>query len=102
MSCSRAQAWPNGTSLLTRYLAAFHSVNPKLAADLQGGIYSRTDAEQIFSVLVELAAGLIFGILLGQLSSMITAGKVSEQRYTERMDSLREFLRKKKVPLCKG
>ena len=38
------------------------------------------------------------GVLAGMLSSWITAGKVSEQLYRQRMDSLAEFLRAKHFP----
>ena len=41
---------------------------------------------------------ILFGVLAGMLSSWITSGKVSEQLYKQRMDSLTEFLRTKRFP----
>ena len=47
----------------------------------------------VFSIL-----GLIFGLLAGTMSSVLTTAKVSEQLYKSRMNELNEFLRFKKCP----
>lgn len=90
--------WSTNSSAYTYYLLAFHSVNPKLA-NLGDGVQTAvTDLELLFSIVAELVAMLVFGVLAGMLSSWISAGKVSEQLYRQRMDSLAEFLRAKRFP----
>ena len=88
----------NWSSAYTHYLTAFHSVNPKLSTIGDGIVVARTNAELLFSIVSEFACMIVFGVLAGALSNWISAGKVSEQLYRQRMDSLVEFLRAKRFP----
>ena len=68
--------WSTNSSSYTYYLLAFHSVNPKLA-NLGDGVQTAvTDLELLFSIVAELVAMIVFGVLAGMLSSWISAGKV--------------------------
>ena len=60
--------------------------------------YATTDPEVVFAICTELVMGLIFGLLAGTMSSVLTTAKVSEQLYKSRMNELNEFLRFKKCP----
>lgn len=86
------------TTIFTYYLLAFHGVNPKLAPVGDGVATGRTNFELVYSILAELMSVVIFGVLTGLMSSWIGQGKVSSQLYTQRMESLTEFLRAKHFP----
>jgi hypothetical protein len=73
-------------------------VNPKLSTVGDGVASARTNVELLFSIISEFTCMIVFGVLAGALSNWISAGKVSEQLYRQRMDSLVEFLRAKRFP----
>eukprot|EP01052_Picozoa_sp_SAG31_P030456 SAG31_NODE_3126_length_4646_cov_6.852210_2_plen_100_part_00 len=52
-----------------------------------------TRPEIVLAIIAEAFGGFLFGMLIGSLSSHITAGNISEQEYNRQMDTIREFLR---------
>ena len=91
---------PNSTDW-HMYLTAYHAVNPKMSDVGYGGtpdLYAQTNDEVIFAIFTELGMGLVFGLLAGTMSSIITTAKVSEQLYKSKMNELVEFLRTKRCP----
>ena len=56
-----------------------------------------TEAEKLFTIIAEMAGGLIFGLLAGTLNTMIVESSSNALKIKEQMEDLRLFLRKKQV-----
>lgn len=63
-----------------------------------GDISPITSLEKIVGIFSMAVGGFLFGMLVGTLSSHITAGNIAEQSYRTKIDTAREFLRMKEVP----
>ena len=86
-------------SLWTRYLTSFYWSITTLTTVGYGDISAVTNEEKVMSVFAELLGGMIFGMLVGTLSSIITQGRLAEQMFTTKMEAVSEFMRVKRVPL---
>ena len=85
-----------------RYVASVYWAMTTLSTVGYGDFHARTQREMIFSIMVELAGGVSFAMLVGSLNAVLMSRSAGETIYNERMDSVREFLRVKEVPLeCK-
>lgn len=92
----------HGTSTHHRYTAALYWAMTTLSTVGYGDFHARTDREMLFSIVVELCGGISFAMLVGSLSAVLTSRSASETIFNEKMDSVREFLRVKEVPVaCK-
>lgn len=86
-------------SIWTQYLTSFYWSITTLTTVGYGDISAVTNSEKVMSVFAELLGGMIFGMLVGTLSSIITQGRMAEQIYNERMEQVGEFMRVKNVPI---
>ena len=57
-----------------------------------------TDNMIIVSVLLEVLGVLVFGVVVGTLSEMLSNGKLGDKLLNEKMDILREFFRMRSIP----
>ena len=89
---------PKIRGLWTEYLTAFYWATTTLTTVGYGDINAQNNEEMVISCIAELVGGILFGILVGTLASLITEGRMADQFFKQRMESLREFLRVKKVP----
>ena len=64
-----------------------------------GDITPNTKEEMAYGIAAEALGGFLFGMLIGSLSSQITAGNIAEQEYNQEMERVREFLLQREVPL---
>lgn len=83
----------------TQYLTSFYWSITTLTTVGYGDISAVTNSEKVMSVFAELLGGMIFGMLVGTLSSIITQGRMAEQIYNDRMEQVGEFMRVKNVPI---
>lgn len=66
----------------TKYLDAVYYAVTTLTTVGYGDRVPHTNTEKIFSILTELAGGILFGILAGTLSSMVMATNIAEKAST--------------------
>ena len=81
------------------YLVSYYWAVTTLTTIGYGDITPHTKEEMAFSIVGEALGGFLFGMLVGSLSSHITAGNIAEQEYNQEMERVREFLRMREVPL---
>ena len=62
-----------------RYLTSLYFIITTFSTVGYGDISAVTNSEKIMSVFAELLGGMIFGMLVGTLSSIITQGRMAEQ-----------------------
>eukprot|EP01043_Picozoa_sp_COSAG02_P032846 COSAG02_NODE_2212_length_9491_cov_210.102215_8_plen_247_part_00 len=83
--------------ILLRYRVSLYWAVTTLTTIGYGDITPKSTLEQ-WTAMVAMAAGaFLFGMLLGTLSAQITAGNIADQEYDKQMETVREFLRAKKV-----
>jgi hypothetical protein len=80
------------------YLVSFYWSVTTLTTIGYGDISPITSLEKIVGIFSMAIGGFLFGMLVGTLSSHITAGNIADQSYREKIDTAREFLRMKEVP----
>ena len=84
-------------TMVLRYRVALYWAVTTLTTIGYGDITPKSTLEQ-WTAMVAMAAGaFLFGMLLGTLSAQITAGNIADQEYDKQMETVREFLRAKKV-----
>ena len=84
-------------TIVLRYRVALYWAVTTLTTIGYGDITPKSTLEQ-WTAMVAMAAGaFLFGMLLGTLSAQITAGNIADQEYDKQMETVREFLRAKKV-----
>ena len=91
------QGWSTNETYVwcgTRYTASLF-----IALTDTVGDYANTDAEKIYGLFMHFGYECFFGFLIGTVTSMIMAGRISEQLKTEKIMALREYLRIQKVPV---
>lgn len=94
----RVLGGPKTRDTWSEYLSAFYWATTTLTTVGYGDINAQNNEEMLVACAAELVGGILFGILVGTLASLITEGRMADQYYKQRMESLREFLRVKKVP----
>ena len=80
------------------YLVSMYWAVTTLTTIGYGDISPVTSLEQVVGIFSMAVGGFLFGMLVGTLSSHITAGNIAEQSYRQKIDTAREFLRAKEVP----
>ena len=95
--------WPSWKNLehvpfYKKYLTSFYWAMTALSTVGFGDIVPLTDAELLFASFAELFGCMIFGMLIGVLSTLVMGGKALEEKIDNQMAELREFMQEKGVP----
>ena len=81
-----------------QYLASFYWSITTLTTVGYGDISAVTGMERVVSIIAEMAGGMIFGLLVGMLSSIIREDRMADRLYKQKMAAVTEFVRVKRVP----
>ena len=81
-----------------RYLKAFYWAITTLSTVGYGDITPNTDAEMGYACFAELLGSMIFGIMIGSLSTMLMSGKALEEKIDNQLAELQEFMTQKNIP----
>ena len=98
------QSWVNGmgwgdeVGWSTRYIDAYYYAITTLTTVGYGDRTPSTDTEKLFSIMTELAGGMIFGILAGTLSAMLTEAGAAAAEVEAELDMIKGFMLSKSVP----
>ena len=84
--------------LSRRYLKAFYWAITTLSTVGYGDITPNTDAEMGYACFAELLGSMIFGIMIGSLSTMLMSGKALEEKIDNQLAELQEFMTSKNIP----
>ena len=84
--------------LSRRYLKAFYWAITTLSTVGFGDITPNTDAEMVYACFAELLGSMIFGIMIGSLSTMLMSGKALEEKIDNQLAELQEFMTSKNIP----
>jgi CRP-like cAMP-binding protein len=84
--------------LSRRYLKSFYWAITTLSTVGYGDITPNTDAEMGYACFAELLGSMIFGIMIGSLSTMLMSGKALEEKIDNQLAELQEFMTSKNIP----
>lgn len=93
----QAMGWASNIGWSTRYVDAYYYAITTLTTVGYGDRTPSTDPEKVFSIVTELAGGMIFGILAGTLSSMLTEANAAAAEVESELDSIKNFMLNKGV-----
>ena len=97
--CVLADVDVASVDLSTRYRVSLYWAVTTLTTIGYGDITPVTSTEMKIGMVSMALGGFLFGMLVGTLSSQITAGNIADQEYHRQMETIREFLRGKNVPV---
>lgn len=89
--------WGASVGWSTRYVDAYYYAITTLTTVGYGDRTPNTDGEKVFSIVTELAGGMIFGILAGTLSSMLTEANAAAAAVESELDDIKNFMLSKGV-----
>ena len=84
--------------LSRRYLTAFYWAITTLSTVGYGDITPVTDFEKLYACIAELGGSMIFGMMIGSLSTMLMSGKALEEKIDNQLAELQEFMTSKNIP----
>ena len=87
------------SSDMTRYLDAYYFSITTLTTVGYGDRTATTEQEKIFSIFAQLIGGMVFGLLIGTLSKVMTASDAAEARIEEELELLKNWMLSKRVRL---
>ena len=85
-------------SLGSRYLICLYWALVTVATIGYGDIVPRTDLERLFVVGAIFVGNGIFAYMIGKVTSLAAQLNIHEQVFTEKMDSVNEFMRVHRLP----
>ena len=95
--CVLSEETEQQIDMVFRYRVSLYWAVTTLTTIGYGDITPKTTLEQWTAMFGMAAGAFLFGMLLGTLSAQITAGNIADQEYDKQMETVREFLRAKKV-----
>jgi len=84
--------------LTSKYITSFYWAVTTITTVGYGDVHAMTNSEKVLSAIAMLIGGFFFGLLVGNLSSILTVGSINSQKYKENISGLREFLIDRNVP----
>ena len=80
------------------FLMALHAVNPKMY-DINDAVAGEfTTGMLIMAIVLETLGLVLFGVVIGSMTTYISNGKANEQKYKQQMDTLHDFFRARDIP----
>ena len=89
--------WGPEVGWTTRYIDAYYYAITTLTTVGYGDKLPVTDREKLYSITTELAGGMIFGMLAGTLSSMLTEAGAAAAEVENELDQIKGFMMSKAV-----
>jgi len=83
---------------VTRYIRSLYWTITTMTTVGYGDITPARTVEYVFSSLVMLLGASIFAFIIGSIASLLTGIQAGKNRHWERIDSVTEFLRQRRVP----
>ena len=91
------EKWGPEVGWTTRYIDAYYYAITTLTTVGYGDKLPVTDSEKLYSIATELAGGMIFGILAGTLSAMLTEAGAAAAEVENELDQIKGFMLSKAV-----
>jgi Ca2+-binding EF-hand superfamily protein len=91
------EPWGPEVEWTTRYIDAYYYAITTLTTVGYGDKLPVTDSEKMYSIATELAGGMIFGILAGTLSAMLTEAGAAAAEVENELDMIKGFMLSKSV-----
>ena len=83
---------------LHRYLASLYWTIATMMAVGYGDVYAQTNAEKIYSVLAQTVGAVMFGLIIGTVSSLLEAADARGAAYKRKMNELTGYVRHRGLP----
>eukprot|EP00736_Rhodelphis_marinus_P013098 Rmarinus@m.20171 len=92
------QEWADEEALYTRYITSFYWAITSMTTVGYGDIIASTTNEKLYAVGAMILGGYLFGLVIGNISNVISDEHSSSHMYNLKMKSLKEFLYYRQVP----
>eukprot|EP00736_Rhodelphis_marinus_P002429 Rmarinus@m.23699 len=93
------QGWDHDVGDFTRYITSFYWAITTMTTVGYGDITAETHNEMMFAVFSMLVGGFVFGMIVGNVSAVISSANSSSMLLRDRMSAIKEFMRVKHVPV---
>jgi len=84
--------------LLDQYIAAFYWTIATMLAVGYGDIHATNNRERIYSIATMLCGGIMFGMVIAQVTRLIETRNPQAKAFKEKMDEIKAFLGEKNIP----